>query len=86
MVRYAQIIPFDDVTGVELCRDDRCPVLGLHVAHKIWGPGRPPKSCPACGGVVQAKNNLRFCRCGWFRTVRANKPKERRPRRKDPNR
>jgi hypothetical protein len=77
MAKFAPIESIDELPpGVAPCRDDRCPVVGLHVQHQLWGAGRPPKACPNCGRPVHAEGVLRICSatCGWSRTVRATSP------------
>jgi hypothetical protein len=54
----------------EVCRAERCPIMGMHEAHDL-GPvrGRAPKLCPDCGAPTvkefdpKAPTRLIDCHC-----------------------
>ncbi len=63
--------PFEEAgVAYEICRDERCPIIGMHDAHDL-GPirGRAPKLCPDCGAPTvkkfdpKAPSRLIDCHC-----------------------
>lgn len=70
-----------DSGNVEICRDDRCPILGIHPPHPIFsGRGRIPKKCPKCRRPIPAARGA-WCRCGWDRRLCEAPPKPKATRR-----
>lgn len=73
MARPKITIDFDslELTNTEPCRDERCPVIGLHPNHKVIGrKGRSATSCPNCFKPTSKINRkTTLCKsCGWSRT------------------
>jgi hypothetical protein len=55
--------------GVEICRDEACPIIEIHAAHPIIPSmrGRAPKTCPQCFASIPVGQGARCLACGWDR-------------------
>lgn len=66
-------IEFDELeqSAIEPCRDERCPMIGLHPLHPVVGRrGRTTNSCPNCFKPTKRINRrtITCVTCGWSRT------------------
>jgi hypothetical protein len=55
--------------GTEICRDESCPIIEIHAAHRVVPSmrGRAPKSCPHCFRPIPRGQGPRCLVCGWDR-------------------
>jgi len=71
-VAATKVVPYtiDELNDeVEICRDEACPIVEIHAAHRVVPSmrGRAPKSCPVCFRPIPTGQGPRCMSCGWDR-------------------
>lgn len=70
IVEDIDLLPSD----AEVCRDEDCPVIDVHLAHPVHvRRGRPTAACPNCfkslTKTTDAQRTVKTCgHCGWSRS------------------